>query len=970
MRRILAISLAFWAAAAAAEQMTPAQETAWRSLVDLSGRIAAARTAGDLASAEALARESLSLVETALPDAPLARASALLDLAAVMAAQGRLSPAEAMARSALDLRQANGGDAAAVAAAERLLAEILAARGDAAGAQALADSAAGREAAPPPPASAADTPALAVAAAERGEIEAALDLLRTAEAALPGMTPAEAARTFRALGRVQSLAGRPYLAEAAYREALRRSQDLAGDPAWTAEDHALALNNLAAVLAQAGRTGEAMPLFAEAAALADGRGDPLVLATVLDGLADTLRAAGEYQGAFDAGRRALDLRLQALPGEDPRLSASFAALGWTLLAAGEVQIAAQSLTKALAIAEAAGDATRAARAAMMLATAEAMLGQPAFDRAARAGETMAALLPPGDPRAAQALFNAAWIGLSEGRPAEALPLARTALDAYAGRVQRVGVDAASSGDAAMRRQVLALTTAAWETDPEALIGPAFQAAQWAVESSAGRSTQRMTARFAAGGAALSDLVRRRQDLVDRWQAADRQWLAAFEDGGATPVPATAALEAEIAALDAELAQRFPEYSALTTRRALDLAETQARLAPDETLLFLVPTPDGTYVFAVTADGAGWHRADLTDARLTEAVALLRADLDPTGPVRAAVALNAPPAARGKGFDRGLAHDLYTALLAPVAPHLRGRLLVAADGALTALPLAVLVASPPAGADDDPAALAATDWLAARHALVTLPAVPALASLRDLPRPAVAAGGFAGFGAPDFAGEGRPPAVAAAFDGPRARAEALRALAPLPGTRRELLGLARRLGAAESDLRLGPAATEAAVKAADLTGARILAFATHGLIAGDIAGLAEPALAFSPPAAPGEADDGLLTASEVAQLRLAADWVILSACNTAAGDGTPGAEGLSGLASAFLYAGARGLLVSHWPVGDAAAERLTQEAVARLAADPAAGQAGALAAAMAALRGDPAFAHPSAWAPFVVVGDGR
>ncbi len=82
------------------------------------------------------------------------------------------------------------------------------------------------------------------------------------------------------------------------------------------------------------------------------------------------------------------------------------------------------------------------------------------------------------------------------------------------------------------------------------------------------------------------------------------------------------------------------------------------------------------------------------------------------------------------------------------------------------------------------------------------------------------------------------------------------------------------------------------------------FATHGLVAGQIRGAAEPALVLTPPAVASAADDGLLTASEIARfLKLDADWVILSACNTAAGD-SPGAEGLSGLAKAFFYAGAR------------------------------------------------------------------
>ena len=93
----------------------------------------------------------------------------------------------------------------------------------------------------------------------------------------------------------------------------------------------------------------------------------------------------------------------------------------------------------------------------------------------------------------------------------------------------------------------------------------------------------------------------------------------------------------------------------------------------------------------------------------------------------------------------------------------------------------------------------------------------------------------------------------------------------------------------------------------------MALATHGLVAGELAGVSEPALVLTPPAEGTEADDGLLTASEVAQLKFDADWVILSACNTAATDGTPGARGLSGQAKVFFYAGSRALLVSHWPV---------------------------------------------------------
>ncbi|MFX4493670.1 CHAT domain-containing protein, partial [Acinetobacter baumannii] len=91
------------------------------------------------------------------------------------------------------------------------------------------------------------------------------------------------------------------------------------------------------------------------------------------------------------------------------------------------------------------------------------------------------------------------------------------------------------------------------------------------------------------------------------------------------------------------------------------------------------------------------------------------------------------------------------------------------------------------------------------------------------------------------------------------------------------------------------------------------------------------LALSIPANPTAEDDGLLTASEVAQLKLNADWVVLSACNTMAGE-VPGADALSGLARAFFYAGSRALLVSHWAVDSAAATKLTTTTFDILAKD--------------------------------------
>lgn len=184
-----------------------------------------------------------------------------------------------------------------------------------------------------------------------------------------------------------------------------------------------------------------------------------------------------------------------------------------------------------------------------------------------------------------------------------------------------------------------------------------------------------------------------------------------------------------------------------------------------------------------------------------------------------------------------------------------------------------------------------------------------------------------------------------------------------------------------DVFLGQSASEMAVKNTDLSNRRVLVFATHGLVPGDLDGLLQPALALSSPAVTGDADnDGILTMGEIMGLRLNADWVVLSACNTAAGQGA-GSEAVSGLGQAFFYAGTRALLVSNWPVESASAKLLTTELFRQQEADPTLSRAVALQKSMLKLLDtgtyrDPntnqavyAYAHPMFWAPFSLVGEG-
>jgi CHAT domain-containing protein len=211
---------------------------------------------------------------------------------------------------------------------------------------------------------------------------------------------------------------------------------------------------------------------------------------------------------------------------------------------------------------------------------------------------------------------------------------------------------------------------------------------------------------------------------------------------------------------------------------------------------------------------------------------------------------------------------------------------------------------------------------------------------------------------------------AAFRGDADDLEYIRSLPSLPETAVELEAEARSLHAPPDSLRLRERATVTVVTHEDLASRRIVAFATHALL-GDAGEGVEPGLVLTPPAVASPSDDGLLRASAIAALKFDADVVVLSACNTAASDGTPGAEGFSGLAKAFLFAGARALVVSHWSVESKATVELMTRFFAA-SAERGVGRAEALQRAMLAIMDDkdhPELAHPFYWAPFVVVGEG-
>jgi len=506
---------------------------------------------------------------------------------------------------------------------------------------------------------------------------------------------------------------------------------------------------------------------------------------------------------------------------------------------------------------------------------------------------------------------------------------------------------------------------------------------------------------------LAELVRQEQDAAKKIKSLKAAYYNLAASQGGANSTALAALENSIHTLSAartaiqtRITVEFPKYTDYVTPQPPTMATIQAQLGASEAFISIWTLADRTCVWAIPAQGEPVFTViELGREALAKKVIGLRSALKPDAQMLSDI----------PEFDTETAYTLYDQLLAPVAGAWQRAtdLLVVVKGPLDQLPLALLPTAPGSPARDDAVRFESyrhIPWLIKRVSITRLPSAASLLTLRTLPPGNEDREPFIGFGDPIFNADqleaATSPAARLARRGQGGQAIQIRGirvseegvldnaaltsvgleqLNRLPDTAAEIREIGAELGADPSrDIYLGADASETTVKTQDLAGKKVVAFATHALRPGDLDGLSQPALAFSSPDVTGKEEDGLLTMGEVLSLKLDADLVVLSACDTGAAD-RQGSEAVSGLGRAFFYSGARALLVTMWPVETSSAHQLTTGLFKWRTIEGSLSWARALQRSMLELMDAPGlrhpdgslvarYAHPLFWGSFVVVGD--
>jgi CHAT domain-containing protein len=776
-------------------------------------------------------------------------------------------------------------------------------------------------------------------------------------------------------------------AEAAYRRALELETRFFGDNGIAVGE---TLAELALQVSNQSRFDEAAGLFRRAQPIIEASSSVAARARLASYLALDAANQRHYDDALKYARQATEMRR----GDTASSSQGSAVIGGTQAPAGRAELAhslrieammalrVNDLASALAAAE---EVLRIVNdepglplwwrpdAVMMMADVNAKLGRVVeAERQYREAIAMDVRLFGESPATLLAELKLGGFYTEQELYPAAVPVFRQAL-----AILSKDKDARASISPDLILPFLVAGAALAKTDAtqrESLQSEIFLASQLAGSDVTGLTIAGAAARLATDNKALGDLVRQAQD-AQRARDEARIGLAAEtakSDDERNPArQRTLAEEMNKATVDAEaLATRirtaFPDYAKFADPGPADLAEMRQALGPKEAFLSIVVGQNSSVALLVTQAGMTVRPLEVTQTSLADNVDELRRAFVPQ--------FGALPE-----FDLRASFALYRKLLGPLDSELAGvdHLVLAPNGALASLPFGLLVTeAPQAGAQRSYGTAA---WLLRRMALSQVPSARAFLTLRaEAERSAPAPKPFLAVGDPSFTGasEGARSKTLAALaercreNGP-VPGDLLRALPPLKETANEVTSIGRLLGADRDAILLGNEATEANLRGKRLDQYAVLYFATHGLLPGELHCQTMPGLVLSPPAVPARTtdEDGLLDASEIAGLKLNADLVVLSACNTATRSGQFGGEALDGLADAFFNAGARMVLASHWEVPSLATVKLMTGMFRIHQSERNRGFADALRQSQLALITEPATAHPYYWAAFTIIGDG-
>jgi CHAT domain-containing protein/Tfp pilus assembly protein PilF len=776
------------------------------------------------------------------------------------------------------------------------------------------------------------------------------------------------------------------------------------------------LSRMGMLEAVKGNHRAALPLFQRALQINEQALGPshAEIAGDLNEIGSVQRALGNLSEARNAFERALRIQQATIGPSHPFVAVTLVALGQLAAQDNQADTAKGFFLQALDLQNRSLGvdhvfSTETLTALGYLEAQRGALKEAAayFQRAARIKESN---LGPAHPDLATSLFDVARVFHAQGN----FPEARTQYE----RARKILLSHATLNatlDAASQSRLLGtqlkglydyellLATIVGKPSQDSPHKPAMhdafvvaeQARSWVVQTAVARAMARQSLVDQGQQRAVrkvDDLRRRREAL---WNELTELYSASPDDRQYEEIQKTKmdldSTQRELNMAQSDVEALAPQYAQLAMPMPAGIDDIRALLDADEVVISWLTLPDRVMIWCLRAGSPPIYRQSLIPAaKVQDLVSRVRRSLTPSLDSRDKVVIPT--------FDVEAAFELYRLLIDPVFSYIQSHagLILIPDKVLLALPFSALIMQRTDQAfvrladnfnkkrhsEDELSLYQQLPWLISSHAITVMPSGSTLRLIRNAPRQSDINGeSFLGFGDPLLQGRGTARGGAMPKErGTRALRDELTRLNRLPGTREELLAIARALSVPlEDHLFLSEQATETQINILNRSGrlgrARVLSFATHGLLAGELHGLTQPSLVFTPPDTPTDDDDGLVSLDDVLQLKLPhTDWVVLSACNTAGDDGS--GESLSGLARAFFFAGAKGLLVSQWSVDDQATQALMTEIFTRYGKEHLA-PAEALRQGMLAIMQEGAhnrekayFAHPFAWAAFFLVGEGR